>query len=317
MLNKQKCAVIGCGFVGATIAYTLMQNGLFSEMVLIDVDENKARGEEMDLNHGIPFAKPADIYAGGYKDLHDAQLVIITAGAGQKEGQTRTDLVDQNLKIFRTIIGEVAKYNKECILLIVSNPVDTLTYAAIEFSGFPKNRVIGSGTVLDTARLKYLMGQHLEVDYRNIHAFIIGEHGDSEFAVWSSANVSGIDLEHFCEECGKCNDLDCLHDLFTQVRDSAYEVIKCKGATYYAIAQAVLRICEAIVRDEDSVLPVCTYVDGPYGLHDVCIGLPCIVGRSGVKRILEFPLSESEHQSLEASAEAISSVIRDSSLRRK
>ena len=196
MVKLQKAAIVGCGFVGASIAFALMQDGIFSELVLIDANRDKAEGEAMDLSHGLPFARPMDIRAGGYDDVADCALVIITAGAGQKPGETRLDLVHKNVEILRGIVPEIAKRNREAILLVVSNPVDVLTWAAWKLSGYPANRVLGSGTVLDTARLKYLLGERLGVDSRSVHAFIIGEHGDSELAVWSGANVSGISLDH-------------------------------------------------------------------------------------------------------------------------
>ncbi|MBR7185113.1 MAG: L-lactate dehydrogenase [Clostridia bacterium] len=310
MFNIQKCAVIGCGFVGATTAFSLMQSGLFSEMVLIDVNRKKAEGEAMDLTHGLPFLSPMQIYAGDYRDLYDASLIVITAGAGQKPGETRTDLVHRNVEIFRTIVNQIVAYTRDAILLVVSNPVDVLTYAALKMSGYPPNRVIGSGTVLDTARLKHLVGEHLGVDSRNVHTFIIGEHGDSELPVWSSANVSGIDLGHFCDICATCGgDPDALQPLFAQVRDSAYHIIEAKGATYYAIALAVTRIAASIVRDENSVLPVSTLVDGHYGLQDVCLGLPAIVGRDGVREVLEIPLNDREFTCLRASADKMKQII--------
>ena len=251
MVNIQKAAMIGCGAVGATSAFSLMQSGLFSELVLIDANQQKAEGEATDLSHGLPFGRPMKIYAGTYDDLADCYLIIITAGAAQKPDETRIDLVNKNVKIFKSIIPEIVKRNTEGILLVVSNPVDILTYVTLKLSGFPTNRVIGSGTVLDTARLKYLLGEHLQVDSRSIHAFIIGEHGDSELAVWSSANVSGVDLNHFCELRGHYNHMEAMERIYTDVRDSAYEIIEKKGATYYGIAMAVRRICESIIRKSD------------------------------------------------------------------
>ena len=244
MINIRKVAIIGCGFVGSSIAFSLMQRGLFSEMVLIDSNQEKAEGEAMDLGDGLPYTASMDIYAGRYDDIADCALVIITAGANQKPGETRLDLIDKNVAILKTIIPEIKKRNFEGILMIVSNPVDVLTYAAYKISGFPAHRVIGSGTVLDTARLKQLLGEYLRVDARSVHAFIVGEHGDSELAVWSSANVSGIDLDHFCEIRGESNHENSMENLYEIVRDSAYEIIKRKGATYYGIAMAVARISE-------------------------------------------------------------------------
>ena len=308
-MNLQKCAVIGCGAVGATTAYTLLGSGLFSELVLLDIDQKKAEGEAMDIAHGVPFVRPVNVYAGDYPDLADAGLVIITAGAAQSPGETRIDLVRKNVKIFRSIVPQIVRCNRDAILLVVANPVDILTYVTLKLSGFPASRVIGSGTVLDTARFKYLLGEHLEVDPRNIHAFIIGEHGDTELPVWSSANGSGIDLADFCKVCGKCADMAGLHGIYEEVKNSAYRIIERKGATNYAIAKAVRRIAEAIVRDENSVLPVSGLADGHYGLHDLCLGLPAIVGREGIKQILDFPLDEAEHRALEASAAALSDVL--------
>ena len=314
MLNIQKCAIIGCGFVGATTAYSLMQSSLFSEIVLIDIDRHKAKGEASDLNHGLPFLSPMEIYAGDYPDLHDAATIVITAGANQKAGQTRLDLVRQNTDIFRSIVESIAKYNREAILLIVTNPVDILTYASLEFSGFPPHRVFGSGTVLDTARLKYLVGRHFGVDARNVHSFIIGEHGDSELAVWSSANVSGIDLNRFCESCqAPCNHRK-LEELFAEAKNSAYHIISAKGATYYAIAESVRKILGAIVKDENTILPVSTRLFGQYGLHDVALGVPCIVGREGIKEILEIPLNGTEQALLAQSASKLKRVIDDLNL---
>ncbi len=309
MVNKQKCAVIGCGFVGSTIAYTLMSRGLFSEMVLIDANEKKAFGESMDLNHGLPFLSPMLIKSGDYSDISDAYIVIIAAGTGQKPGETRIELVSRNTQIFKSIIPKITEVNRECILLVVTNPVDILTYVTLRISGFPANRVIGSGTVLDTGRLKYLVGEHLGVDSRNVHSFIIGEHGDSELAVWSSANVSGIDLDDYCRITGRKYDAQTLESMYEQVRDSAYKIIEGKGATYYAVAQATLRIVKSIVKNQKSVLPVSSLVDGHYGLEGMCMGLPAIVGENGVSALLEIPLNEDESQRLSNSAKVLKSVI--------
>lgn len=309
MLNPKKCAIIGCGFVGATTAYTLMQSALFSEMVLIDLDRKKAEGEAADLGHGLPFHSPMEIYSGDYSDLSDASIIILTAGAGQKPGQTRLDLVRSNTRIFQSIVEKIVAYNQECILLVVTNPVDILTYVTIKVSGFPPSRVLGSGTVLDTARLKYLLGRHLGVDFRNVHSFIIGEHGDSELPVWSDANVSGIDLDSFCESSHRDGSYETLNSLFLDVKNSAYRIIENKGATYYAIAEAVRKIVSSILRDENTVLPVSTLVCGHYGLSNVTLSVPCIVGREGIKEILDIPLDEKESQLLQASADKLCSVL--------
>ena len=309
MVNIQKAAMIGCGAVGATSAFSLMQSGLFSELVLIDANQQKAEGEATDLSHGLPFGRPMKIYAGTYDDLADCYLIISTAGAAQKPDETRIDLVNKNVKIFKSIIPEIVKRNTEGILLVVSNPVDILTYVTLKLSGFPTNRVIGSGTVLDTARLKYLLGEHLQVDSRSIHAFIIGEHGDSELAVWSSANVSGVDLNHFCELRGHYNHMEAMERIYTDVRDSAYEIIEKKGATYYGIAMAVRRICESIIRNEHSILPISSLICGHYGLEDVCMGVPTVVGRNGAETVLDIPLNGLEQRKLMASADALRKVL--------
>ena len=272
MTDMHKCAVVGCGFVGASCAFSLVESGLFSEMVLIDVNKEKAEGEAMDLSHGVPFTRPIEVYAGDYPDLEGAGIIIIAAGANQKPGETRIDLVHKNIKIFQQIVPQITKYNSEGILLVVTNPVDILTYATLQISGLPRARVIGSGTVLDTARLKYLLGRRLGVDPRGVHAFIIGEHGDSELAVWSSANISGVDLSEFCSAGGMKLTAEELDTLYREVRDSAYEIIDKKGATYYGIAMSVRRICESIVRDERSILPVSSLITGHYGLTDICMG---------------------------------------------
>ncbi|MBQ8356742.1 MAG: L-lactate dehydrogenase [Clostridia bacterium] len=309
MLNIRKCAIVGAGNVGATTAFSLMQSALVSELVLIDLNRERAAGEAADLGHALPFLSPMEIYAGDYPDLADAALIVITAGAAQNPGETRLDLVRKNTAIFRTVIGEICKYNQEAILLVVTNPVDILTEVTRRLSGFPAARVIGSGTVLDTARLKFLLGRHLGVDSRHVHAFIIGEHGDTELPVFSSANISGIDLDHFCNaDCPECHEED-LNRLFEQTRDAAYHIIAAKGSTYYAIAEAVRRIATAILRDESAVLPVSVSADGVYGLSGLSLSLPCIVGRHGVSRVLEIPLSEKEEALLRRSAERMQGVL--------
>lgn len=316
-MDIQKIGIIGCGNVGATIAYTVMESGLFSEMVLVDADEKRAKGEEMDLNHCLPFLAPMQIYAGDYNALSDASVIVIAAGANQREGETRLDLVHKNSAIFKSIISKITEVNRDCIVLVVTNPVDILTYQTLEFSGFDPARVIGSGTVLDTARLKFLMGQKLSVDSRNIHAFIIGEHGDSELAVWSGANVSGIDLDNYCPISGCTSGVEDLYGLYDYVKNSAYEIIRGKGATYYAIAQATLRILRSIVKDENSILTVSTLMDGHYGVSGLCMGVPAVVGKNGVEHVLDIPLAESEQKLLQKSAETIKSIIaelRESSL---
>ena len=309
MINIQKAAVIGCGFVGSTIAYALMQKGTFSELVLLDANHAKAEGEAMDISHGLPFAHAMDIREGDYEDIADASVVIITAGANQKPGETRLDLVQKNAAIMRSIIREVKRVKCEGILLIVSNPVDILTQVALEESGFPKERVIGSGTVLDTARLKYLVSEKLKVDSRNVHAFIVGEHGDSELAVWSCANIYGIGLEDFAKMRGYSEFEKEKDEIYHAVRDSAYEIIERKGATYYGIGMAAARIAESIVRDSHTVAPVSVSLNGEYGLSGLCLSIPTVIGRDGAEQILEINFSEEENRKLRESADELKKVL--------
>ena len=307
-VNPRKAAVIGCGFVGSATAFTLMQSRLFSELVLLDVNMEKADGEAKDIAHGIPFAGQMKIYAGTYDDAADAAIIIITAGANQKPGETRLDLVQKNTAIYQSIIPEIVKRDFGGILLIVSNPVDILTYVALKLSGLPENRVLGSGTVLDTARLKYALGEHLGVDSRSVHSFIIGEHGDSEIAAWSSTNVSGIPLNDFCEMRGHFNHDAAMDAIAEKVKNSAYEIISKKQATYYGIAMSVKRICECIVRNERSILPVSAMMHGEYGIEDITLSMPAIVGIGGVETHVPIALSEEEAEKLVESAKKLTEV---------
>lgn len=310
-VNPRKVAVIGCGFVGASCAFTLMQHGLFSEMVLLDADHARAEGEAMDISHGLLYASPMNIYAGGYDDIADAAMVVVTAGAGQKPGETRLDLVRKNTAIFRSILPELKNRGYAGILLVVANPVDILTRVAQQLSGLPEERVFGSGTVLDTARLKYVLGQHLSVDSRSVHAFIIGEHGDSEIPVWSSANVSGVPIHHFCEMRGFYDHDKAMREIGDTVKNSAYEIIAKKKATYYGIAMAVERICEAVMRDEKSILPVSCALHGEQGIDGVTLSMPAIVGANGIERIVPIDLDEDEKAALRASAEVLKKTMAD------
>ena len=263
----------------------------------------------MDISHGLPFAHAMDIREGDYEDIADASVVIITAGANQKPGETRLDLVQKNAAIVRSIIREVKRVKCEGILLIVSNPVDILTQVALEESGFPKERVIGSGTVLDTARLKYLVSEKLKVDSRNVHAFIVGEHGDSELAVWSCANIYGIGLEDFAKMRGYSEFEKEKDEIYHAVRDSAYEIIERKGATYYGIGMAAARIAESIVRDSHTVAPVSVSLNGEYGLSGLCLSIPTVIGRDGAEQILEINFSEEENRKLRESADELKNVL--------
>ena len=308
-MNMQKAVMVGCGFVGSASVFALMQSGLFSEIALIDANRDKAEGEAMDISHGIPFARQMKIYAGDYDDVKDAGIVIVTAGANQQPGETRLDLVNKNVGIFKKIIPEISGRGFEGILLIVANPVDILTKVALKLSGFPENRVIGSGTVLDTARLKYRLSEHLGVDSKSIHAFIIGEHGDSEIAVFSSANVSGIPLSNFCEMRGHFKHKKAENEIAEKVKNSAYDIIQRKRATYFGVAMAVKRICEVIVRNEKAILPVSTSMHGEYGIDDVVLSMPCIVGSDGIEVQVPIVLNDEEIHKLQESAQILKATI--------
>lgn len=309
MINFRKAVMVGCGFVGSASVFALMQSGLFSEIAMIDADMDKAEGEAMDISHGIPFAKHMRVYAGDYDDVRDAGIVIVTAGANQKPDETRLDLVHKNVGIFKSIIPEIASRDFKGILLVVANPVDILTAVAQKLSGLPENRVIGSGTVLDTGRLKTRLSEHLGVDSRSIHAFIIGEHGDSEIAAFSSANVSGIPLNNFCEMKGHFNHDESEKFIAEDVKNAAYEIIQRKRATYFGVAMAVKRICECIVRDEKSILPVSTMMHGEQGIEGVVLSMPCVVGGDGIETQVPIKLDEDEAKRLKESADILKGIM--------
>lgn len=307
--NPKKAAIIGCGFVGAATAFTLMQSKLFSELVLLDANHDKAVGEAEDIGHGIPFAGEMDIYAGSYDDIADCSMIIITAGANQKPNETRLDLVQKNVAIYKDILSEITRRNYEGILLVVSNPVDILTYVAQKLSRLPEHRVIGSGTVLDTARLKYALSQQLDVDSRNIHSFIIGEHGDSEIVAWSSTNISGVPLDQFLEMRGHMHpDMD-KQEIAEKVKNSAYDIIAKKDATYYGIAMSVRRICECMIRDEKSILPISTSMHGDFGIEDVCLSMPTILSAEGMETHISIKLNETERENLKQSADTLKHIL--------
>lgn len=295
-----RIVVIGTGAVGSTTAYTLLLHKRMSELVLIDVNKNKAQGDALDMNHGLPFVGNVRVWAGDYSDCKDADIIVITAGAAQKPGETRLDLLKRNIRIFESIIENVTKYNTNGILLIATNPVDVLSYFSWKKSGFPANRVIGSGTLLDSARFRYLIADELQIDPRSVHAHIIGEHGDSELPVWSRANVAGIQVDMTEEK---------QNEIFKNTKDAAYEIINAKGATFYAIALALDRICAAILRNESSVLTVSALMEGDYGLNDVYLGVPCIIDHGGIRRILDLELSDKEKELLSRSANTLKEQI--------
>lgn len=304
-----RIAVVGAGNVGATFAYTLLMSGLASEIVLIDANHAKAEGEAMDLNHSVPLTQPTRIWAGNYEDCAGATVTVITAGSNQKPGETRLDLLQRNIAILRQIVEATVQNNPKGLLLIATNPVDILAYAAWKISGLPAQRVIGSGTILDTARFRYLLSQYYDVDPRSVHAYIIGEHGDSEVPVWSLANIAGMELSVYCEENGMgCNQED-MEQIFQQTRDAAYHIIERKGATYYAVATGLVRIVEAILRDQSTVLSVSSYIQNYYGIGEVFLSLPTVINRAGVERVIQLSLSQTEIDGLKYSAGVLKSTI--------
>ncbi|MBT2687133.1 L-lactate dehydrogenase [Bacillus sp. ISL-47] len=300
-----RVVLIGTGFVGSSYAFAMLNQGVTEELVLVDLNKEKSEGDAMDLNHGMPFApSPTSIWFGDYSDCKDADLVVITAGANQKPGETRLDLVEKNTKIFKSIVGQVMASGFDGIFLVATNPVDILTYAVWKFSGLPMERVIGSGTILDTARFRYLLGEYFKVDTRNVHSYIIGEHGDTELPVWSHADIAGKNIDDWIskEAAFKQEDLD---SLFLNVRDAAYQIIERKGATYYGIAMGLVRLTKAILQNENSVLTVSAYLDGQYGHHDVYIGVPAIVNRNGIRDIVELNLNKVEQEKFTHSVEVL------------
>jgi L-lactate dehydrogenase len=305
-----KIAIVGSGFVGATFGYAMVTSGLAAEIVLIDANQARAEGEAMDLNHAVPLHQSCRIWAGDYSDCAGADVTVVTAGSAQKPGETRLDLTQRNADIFRQIIPPIARYNPDGILLIASNPVDVLTYAAIRLSGLPPERVIGSGTILDSARFRYLLSQTFGVDPRSVHAYIIGEHGDSEVPAWSLANIAGMRLPAFCAANGRgCEDDAVLAGILDQTRHAAYEIIQRKGATYYAIASALMRIVETILRDQSTVMTVSSLITGHYGISDVCLSLPTIVNSNGIQKVLNLELESEEIAGLQHSATVLRDMI--------
>ena len=304
-----RVAIVGVGNVGATLAYTLLLSGIAPEIVLIDVNRARAEGEAMDLNHSVPFAPPARVWAGDYDDCAGAIATVITAGAAQRPGESRLDLAKRNATIFRQIVPSVAEANPEGIILVATNPVDVLTYETWRLSGLPPGRVIGSGTILDTARFRYLLSEHFGVDPRSVHAYIVGEHGDSEVPVWSLANIAGMRLPDFCAVQGIRYDTGAMDAIFAETRDAAYRIIERKQATYYAIGAAMLRLIEAIVRDQDTVLSVSSRIDSYFGMTDVAFSLPTVLNRGGVAQVLRLHLDASEMDGLARSVEVLKTTI--------
>ncbi|BDG62310.1 L-lactate dehydrogenase [Caldinitratiruptor microaerophilus] len=318
--QRHRIVIVGTGLVGSTFAYTLLLRELAEEIVLIDKNRAKAEGDALDLNHGIPLARPARIWAGDYPDCAGADIVVIAAGVAQRPGETRIDLLRRNVDVLREVLGHVVRHTERAILLVATNPVDVLSYAAWKLSGFPPERVIGSGTLLDSARFRYMIGTRLGVDPRSVHAYIVGEHGDTEVPVWSLATVGGVPVAAQTARDGTAGlpggglGPEEREAVFVSVRDAAYHIIAAKGATYYAIALALERICRSILRDERSVLTVSTLVRGEYGIDDVYLGLPAIVGRAGVEGRVHLPLAEDEVAALRRSAETLKGLIRSLAL---
>ena len=274
----------------------------------MDINRAKAQGDAMDLSHALAFTSPKKIYAADYSDAHDADIVVITAGAAQKPGETRLDLVHKNLKINRAVVKEIVASGFNGIFLVASNPVDILTYSTWKFSGFPKEKVIGSGTSLDSARFRQALSDLLEVDARNVHAYILGEHGDSEFPVWSHANVAGLPIYDWVMAHPEIDE-EAMVNLFFSVRDAAYDIIEKKGATFYGIAVSLARITQAILDNENAVLPLSVYVNGEYGLDDIYIGSPAIINAQGIKQVIEIPLTDGEQDRMTASASQLKEIL--------
>jgi len=306
---SSKVVVIGAGAVGSTFAYALMISGLASEIVLIDRNREKALGEAMDLSHARPFVPSVGVRAGDYADCRGAAIVAIAAGAAQQPGESRLDLAQRNVAAFRQIVPAVTVHTRDAILLIVSNPVDVLTHVAWKLSGLPRSQVIGSGTVLDSARFRHLLGEHCQVSPRSVHAYVIGEHGDSEVAAWSLTNIAGVRLNDYCPTCDRGCDVSTRERIFSQVRQAAYQVIQLKGVTQYAIGQALVTIVESILRDENRVLTVSTALDDYHGISDVTLSVPMVVGRKGAQRRISIPLSEAELAGLQRSADTVRAAL--------
>lgn len=304
--NSRKVVIVGAGAVGSTFAYALAQKGLADEICLLDANPDYAAGQVLDLAHGLPFYPSVQIRVGKISDYADAQVIVITAGAKQLPGETRLDLLHKNAAMVETIVDQIVAQNSQAVLVLATNPVDVLTHVALKRSGWAKGRVIGSGTVLDSARFRYLISQHCNVDVGNVHAYILGEHGDSEVAAWSMTHVGGVPMDKYCPACGDCDNWPAVRErIVREVRDSAYHIINYKGSTYFGIGMSLARIVGTILQDQNSVLTVSTYLEGEYNIHGVCLGIPCIVGQGGVKRIIETELYPEEQVALEKSAQVL------------
>lgn len=302
MKTGNKIVIVGAGYVGVSFAYQALSHALCKELVIVDIDEKKALGEVIDLNHGIPFvSSPTKITAGNYSDCHDADIVVITAGRGQREGETRLDLLNSNARIIKSIVSEIMKSGFDGIMIVASNPVDILAHLAWKYSGLPKSRVFGTGTWLDTARLKHLIGEKFNIYSNSVHTLILGEHGDSEFPVWSYTTLYGKNIDEFIEH-NPTYTKDIFYSIFDKVKNSAYEIIKLKGATNFAIGLALVKICDSIFTNKNIMLPLSVLCEGEYGLNDIHIGLPCILNRNGIRQVVQINLNDKEKEQLKKSA---------------
>jgi len=305
-ITARKVVIVGAGAVGSSFAYALAQRGVADEIALSDINRDYAEGQVLDLAHGLPYYPNIQIKVGSAEDYADANVIAITAGAKQAPGESRLNLLQKNARMIENIMDEIAAQNSKAVVIIASNPVDILTQVAIKHSGWPKTRIIGSGTVLDSSRFRYLLSKHCDVDVSNVHAYILGEHGDSEFPAWSMTHVGGIPIDEYCPQCATCGNWELeREEIAHQVKNSAYHIINYKGATYYAIGMALVRITAAILQDQHSILTVSTLLDGEYGLRDVCLSVPVMLGKDGVKRIIEARLPADEQALLENSAEVL------------
>jgi L-lactate dehydrogenase len=308
--KTRKVVIVGAGAVGSTFAYTLAQSGLADEIALRDHNHELALGQVLDLAHGQAFFPSVQIRVAQAEDYADAHMIVITAGAKQRPGESRLDLLQRNVKITYDIVDEIVLQKSSAVVLIVSNPVDILTYAAYKRSGWPRGRIIGSGTVLDSARFRYLLSQHCGVDVHNVHAYILGEHGDSEFAAWSMTNLAGLPIEQFCQLCSKCGDPHAArNEVAEDVKNSAYHIIDYKGSTWFGVGLALTRIAAAILRNQHGVLTVSAVLEGEFGLNGVSLGVPCILAQNGVERVLQVTLPPNEQSALVKSAAILRETI--------
>ncbi|ASW43566.1 L-lactate dehydrogenase [Clostridium isatidis] len=305
----RKISIIGAGFIGATTAFAIQQKGLVRELVITDINQEKALGEVLDLTHGSSLSSPCYVTLGTIEDTKDSDIIIITAGVGQKPGETRLDLIDKNYKIFKSFVPDLARLSPNAILLVVTNPVDVLSYITYKLSGFPKNRVIGSGTVLDTTRLRSLLGKYFGIDGRSVQGFVLGEHGDSEFVTWSSLTIGNIKVQDFSNQFNIEWDTETEKVIAEDVKNAAYEVIKRKGATAFSVAAVLSRIVEALTKDEKTILTVSTLLENYKGVSDVYLSVPTIVGKNGVEKVLDIELSEKEKEKFIASANLMKEYI--------